>query len=705
MLGFLSLALQVILLREFFVLFQGNEMTYGLFLAAWLFWGGLGSLLAHRLKASAGRIPNLICLVVLLSPVCLAGLRLSPLALGILPTEMMGPAVMSAFALALALLLGFPLGIVFVAAVRREGGDAAYVYSLESLGAAAGGLTVHFLLIPHVSNWQVAGVIGLAAWGAIFLFSSGRGRLFLRLGAALASVLLILGDAPAQRLFWKPLELVAAQDTPYGKLQAVRTGRDVALYVNAVPVYSSADPSSAEEAVHFALLQRPQAGKALLLGGGAGGGLEEALKYPGLSLDYVELDPEIIRMSERTLPPEKTAVFRHPRVRIRHRDGRAFLAGNAVLYDAILLSLPEPSTAQLNRYYTREFFELAARRLAPDGVLSFRVPSAENYISPARARYLASLRWTLSSAFPEVEVVPGSTNIFLASRSSLSLDADTLGREVEKRGLQTTHVRAEMLKDRLNPLRVELLRQTLAAEPKRINTDLVPLCYYFANTLWASHFSGPENALLEFLFRVPRSRLVGYPLFLAFLIFFFLGLRGAKRTALVAPLALLGFSGIAFEVLIVLRFQTLYGAAYGSVALLLTFFMAGLWLGSRLSLGGSRVSRKSLLAVQGGLAVFPGLVMISLLFSMPKALLFLALLVFGFLSGRLFVQANRLYIQKEKDHGTGYGLDLLGSFLGAAAVSTVLIPLAGLMPTSLLLLGLNLLALAFLFTWPKSTFP
>jgi len=47
-----------------------------------------------------------------------------------------------------------------------------------------------------------------------------------------------------------------------------------------------------------------------------------------------------------------------------------------------------------------------------------------------------------------------------------------------------------------------------------------------------------------------------------------------------------------------------------------------------------------------------------------------------------------------KDQGRGYGLDLIGSFLGAAAVSTLLLPLSGLVPTAFFLLGLNMIAAA-----------
>ena len=699
LLGFLALSFQVILLREFSVHFQGNEMTYGFLLAGWLLWGGLGSLLAHRFKANGERFMPLLCVVLVLFPVGLAGLRLSRLPLGLLPTEITGLPLMLGFALALTLFLSFPFGMLFVAAAELRGEDASGVYRLEALGATAGGLVVHFLLIPHLSNWQAAALVGLVALALGLVGRAGKISPALPAAASLALLLLAFFDGPANRLYWNPLELIRTKDTPYGKLQAVRTDGEISLYINSVMAYSTADPSSAEEAVHFALLQRPNARRALLIGGGAGGGLEQGLKYPGLLLDYVELDPEVIRMSKELLPPEKSAVFSNPRVRIFSQDGRAFLSRTKERYEAVLLDLPEPSTAQLNRFYTRQFFALAGSKLTPDGLLSLRVPSAENYISPARQRFLCSLYQTLKVVFPEVEVVPGGTNIFLASASPLTLAAETLNHDLEKRGIRNTYVRPELLRDRLNPFRVEWLRRTLTQGPLAVNSDLNPLCYFFVSILWASQFRGLEAGSLEFLSRLPPLILLGLPLALAFLLLLFLRLRSRPDASLLVPLSLLGFSGIAVEILVLIWYQTLYGAAYGRIALLLASFMAGLWLGSTWSQKWRRPSLAQVKRIQAGLCLLVGLILFGFRARPPQFALFGVLLIFGVLSGSLFITANRLFIKNRKDLGTGYGLDLLGSFVGALAASAFLIPLAGLPLTAALLLGLNVLAMFFLLSF------
>ena len=50
LLGFFALASQVLLMREFAAHFYGNEVVFGVLLAAWMFWTGLGSILAARIR-------------------------------------------------------------------------------------------------------------------------------------------------------------------------------------------------------------------------------------------------------------------------------------------------------------------------------------------------------------------------------------------------------------------------------------------------------------------------------------------------------------------------------------------------------------------------------------------------------------------------------------------------------------------------------
>jgi spermidine synthase len=68
----------------------------------------------------------------------------------------------------------------------------------------------------------------------------------------------------------------------------------------------------------------------------------------------------------------------------------------------------------------------------------------------------------------------------------------------------------------------------------------------------------------------------------------------------------------------------------------------------------------------------------------------------GYLGGDLFVTANRLFLEQKENFGIGYGLDLMGSFLGALVTSSILIPIVGLVPLTQYLLLANSFCLLFL---------
>jgi hypothetical protein len=77
--------------------------------------------------------------------------------------------------------------------------------------------------------------------------------------------------------------------------------------------------------------------------------------------------------------------------------------------------MPEPSSGQTNRFYTRELFASCVRRLAPDGVLGFRLRGAENLWTPPLARRTASIHRALAGVFDDVLLLPGSALIVLAT--------------------------------------------------------------------------------------------------------------------------------------------------------------------------------------------------------------------------------------------------------------------------------------------------
>lgn len=697
-LGFMAASFQVYLLREFSAQFYGNELNYGFVLASWLLWGGLGSLMAgsrkkpfttEALAAAYTIIPDLLFAGFL-------ALRFSRHLLGRLPGEAVGTTPALAFALGLSLLVSFPLGACFVINARLGGGDGSRVYFLESLGAAVAGAAVQFILVPSLPNWTGTGIMAFICAAASVITLRPKRPLIHLAAAALVATAFITTDMPLHKLAWKPLDLIESSDTRFGKLQVFMTGSQLTLASNGLPLFSYPDPAAAEETVHFALPQRPGPGKVLLVGGGAGGAAAEVLKYPGVALDYVELDPGVIQAALRHLPEEAREALQSARVKIIHDDGRRYIKRATGLYDAVLVSLPEPASAQVNRFYTVEFFREVKRILAQNGVLSFTAPSSENYLGPDLARFLAGLAGTLRMVFSDVGMIPGGNCVFLASDGPLTTDPDELADRLERAGINNMFVTRAALRDRLSPMRVEYINSRLRTGGISVNRDLTPVGYFFHSIWWASQFKGPEAAVLRFFAGQTIFRVLDLPLILIAVLLLVPAAAGRRpASASLVPVAVLGFTSIVVEISIIMAFQALFGYLYGTIALLLGSFMAGLALGSMAAIRKGTVSPKDMWMIQALKTALLGLILLSLGRTNAEFLPFLFLGLEGVLSGRLFVTANRLYQKSERRPGAAYSVDLLGSFLGALIAASIIIPLWGVPALMGRLLALNIVVLVF----------
>jgi spermidine synthase len=677
-LGFLALSIQILILREFSVQFAGNEITFGIMLGAWLLWTGIGSLLGSVFKFTQTKFSGFYYTVILVFPLCFIGLRMIRFLFKAGPGEMMGLFPIITSALLISILICLPLGILFVFNTQFLKGKISTVYLMEALGSSAGGIVVYFFLIPHLSNWKSAGLIGLISGLIIFAVFLNKKKIFLLILIFLMMSAFWILDFPMQKLYWKPFSLAASKDSPYGKLQIVKTEEQITLYNNHSKVYSYPDLSSAEQAVHFALLQKPEAKNVLLIGGGFAGSLRQILKYPHTTVDYVELDPEVIRLSVRFIPELKKYIHNHPRINVYYEDGRVFIKNTKKTYHVIILNLPPPETAQLNRFYTQEFFQIIKNKLHPDGVFSFQVPSAENYISPQLRDFLSCLYFTLHSVFNEVKIVPGSSNVFLASSHIKALDPDILSHQIKELELHNKYVSPYILRARLSPLRVQSLREKIKSGEKRVNKDLFPISYFYNSVLRSTQFRGIETRLLSFLSKKGHFWLLDFPLMIFLGILIIIGIKKKKNYFYLTPLILIGLTSIAVEIIVIIAFQTVYGYIYQTISILFASFMAGVALGAYISTKIKKVNLNHLIVIQ-----FQSLLLLLMLFlsikQTPPQLFFLIfLLLLGTVGGEMFVVSNQLYLKKNLNYGLGYGLDLIGSFLGAITISSVLIPLVGL---------------------------
>lgn len=729
---------QVVLLRELMVCFGGNEVAIGVALSTWLLWTAVGSGLLSRLARDRDPRRTMAVLqltTALLLPCTVIAVRASRSMFHAIPGEVLGPVPMlltsvgalSAFCCASGWLFAAGARLLTVLAESSGAASIGAMYLLEAAGSAVGGMIASLSLLPYLDSLQIVMLLGIAnvAAAAFLLLPQSRFRTsaYVILLLLVPALLVFAGRLNRRTLAaqWPGFSLVASANSRYGSLAVLENETGKTIVENGLPIVSVPDPQAAEETVHFALLQHSAPRSLLLIGGGLNGSLQQALRHPTMErVDYVELDPEILRLARRHLPAEWRAAG-DPRVHVHSMDGRLFLKTTRQSFDVIIASLPDPQTAQLNRFFTREFFQEAARRLTPGGVLSFQLHASENYISPELGQLLRCVRQTLSQSFADVAVIPGDTAVFLASTSSgmLTTRPEELVSRLRARRLQTTYMREYYLPFRLASDRVADLEQQLAPQPgTRVNGDFTPVAYYFDVVLWSGQFSEAYRKLFVALADVPYPRALAVLLLLMLLGAGLVGWRAGgdrRRGSAAFCVAAMGFTLLALEVLLLLGFQALHGYLYHQLAIIIAAFMAGMALGSWLALRFLREARwvapRSLLrwlAVTQVLAMLSPLVLYGTLAALTSvgsatwsavignAVFSLLALFAGALGGWQFPLANRIYFDEQETArpGTLYAVDLAGACAGALLISAYVVPVFGFLKTGEVIALVNLVPAA-----------
>jgi len=155
-----------------------------------------------------------------------------------------------------------------------------------------------------------------------------------------------------------------------------------------------------EALVQPAMLAHPEPRRVLVLGGGEGAALREALRHPGVTRAVmVDIDGELVGLCREWLPGFHAGAFDDPRTELVFADGRDWLAAQPDRdLDVIIVDLPEPlEEGPALKLFTQEMYELARRKLAPGGVLAAQSGSAG-----VHGRLMADLHATLGAVFPRV---------------------------------------------------------------------------------------------------------------------------------------------------------------------------------------------------------------------------------------------------------------------------------------------------------------
>lgn len=712
--GFAAAGGQVVLLREAMMVAGGNELIAGLALCCWMVGTAAGSALSGwllgRRRATSGPADVCAALLVAMAP----GLPLSLWTMARV-REIAGPEAGEALGLlpavavcvAACVPLGLIVGATFPAFCRlfREGRGpsldgaraAAMVLAIEGLGFAAAGALYGMVLVGHVSPGTALVSLGVL----VCLATMGLGRR--GLWSAPAAVLLVGAVAITPR-GWAPTSLfdegvVERSESRHGRIEVLAGEGQHDVVLNGVWAFSIPDLEAAERTVHPVLLHHPEPERVLLVGGAVTGALDEILKHPSVRhVDVVEFDPALVETARVHLPGPATRALDDPRVTMHYADARAHVARSEDRHDVVLVAMPDPDSAQLNRYYTVEWFELLRERIAPGGLVAVGVTGSATMLGPAQASYVASVRRSLAEVFPVVQAVPGDRTLLLGSEDAGALAAGSgeLAARLVERGITTRYVEPFGLEFELGPLRMDYLEQVLAeAEDTRVNRDLMPLCFFQDTVLWATAQSPRWR---ETMTRLGALR----PSWLSMAILAGALLHAASaavsrrnrcptRAAVPAAVAVVGGTGIVGELAVILAYQAAFGHLYHRIGVIVAAYMVGLAAGAWWMSRRSDAARcGSLVAIQLAMAVACGVLWLGSaqvgLAALPPLLepLFPGIVaVLGGIAGLHFPAAVGWHggggaaPGRPRSVGGLYAADLAGASAAALIASSLAIPLLG----------------------------
>ncbi len=691
-LGITTIITQLIVVREFLAVFQGNELIIGLILGCWMLLTGFGAWLASfhtptlPLTHSHTHFPYIVLLQLLTGILpLLTSLAISLSRALFFPSGVMTDPFSSLLVIFLTL-LPFCLvsGMLFPMLARdlSESFNKNLIhkaYSFESAGSMVGGLLFSLVLILFLKTYQcllILLVLNSILAFAISFTSGYKKTAFFILGIfiAVSSLLLVIDPERITASFiYKGQKILEIKDTPYGKLVVTRMEDQMNFYENGVPFISGNDPVTREEAVHYAMLLHPGPESVLLISGGTGGTLDEILKYPVSKVDYVEINPWLIHMVDEYLPLNNDA-----RIRVINRDALRFLSTGSSAYDVIILNTPEPFSAEMNRYFTVDFFRTLKEKLNPGGLVSLSLPASVNYLSEEAGRLHSVTYMSLAQIFQNIRIIPGGKDYFLASEENLE---KSLNKIILEKKIDNLYVNQYYLDDEQIMKRSDVIMQNIQHDVP-VNSDLKPYAYFLYLRYWMSHFRTQTWIIPSLLVII--------------LILFFIFLSPVNIGLFTG-----GFSSSSLVFLLLLWFQVIFGNIYQMTGVIFALFMAGLvagsWYRPKLIKEANLRSFLFILSIMAvTAAVIAAVLLIPHLSTAFSWLLMIIILIFTFVTGTImglqFAIANSIRSESIlKASGQSYSADLIGSAIGVILVSIYVIPLIGLVQTSLVITGINLM--------------
>ncbi len=716
--GISGIVAQTLLIRELLVVFEGNELSLGLILGNWLILEATGSyLVGKKIEYIKDKILNFVVLQILFSLSFFISVWLTRSTKLLLKIPFGVSLGVDLIFLITILILFFPSiihGALFTYSAKILQQDEeknvvkiSKVYIFETLGTIFGGIIFTYILIKFFSSFQIVFIIFLLnILSCIALsFINLKNKKVLGITSLTSFLFFVLIFFNLQNYvekktiskFWSGQEVIYYKNSIYNNIVVTKQNQQYNFFVNSYPIFSVPyiDKMFVEEVVHIPLsiIKKPK--RVLILGKGAGGIINELLKYENLSIDYIELDKDLLEtfkiLSVDILKKELNSL----NVSLYYLDGCYFLKNTETKYDFVFIGFSEPKDLQINRFFTLEFFKILKSKISDEGIVTFQLPGSYVYLSKQLAELNKCVISTAKNVFKFVNVLPGDYNIILCSNADITIH---LAPEKVISGLKEKNILVDFLNEkyleyRLNKEKINWFNHQLEDTNVKLNYSFLPSAVFYSINYWTAKLSPKFFKYFNKIQTLKEKTFIFYLLvsilILTMIIFLFTKNSTAVSSTYIAIST--GCVSMLLNLTLIFSFQVLYGYIYYQIALLSSFFMLGSILGAYLAVKHLRNLKLM------GLEIF--ILLLSVLFFLllktikdfsnnkilyfvfPYIFLILSVLV-GSFSGIEFPILNKILIENSVSNissivGKIYAFDLLGGWVGAILGSIVIFPIFG----------------------------
>lgn len=339
------------------------------------------------------------------------------------------------FVLSVGFLIGFEIPLVMRIIEQNRiklKANLAIVYAMDYIGAFIGAIIWVKYLLKHYPLTEISFIVAgfnfaVALLTVLYFIHTKviKHRLIALISVVVTASILLVGYVNnrdisgllEQRFYDDPIVHKETSKYQHMVITENKVTGDIRLYINGNTQFSSLDEKRYHDLlVHPVMSLDKNAKNVLILGGGDGLALREVLKYKNVdSITLVDLDPEMVRLASENkyITKLNENSFSDARLNIQKADGLesvnvkgVYLSNGEVnnngqvktewvatvdvytldadrfvsrlhdkKWDVIVIDFPDPSSVELSKLYSKQFYLKLKRQLSPIGFVAIQSTS------------------------------------------------------------------------------------------------------------------------------------------------------------------------------------------------------------------------------------------------------------------------------------------------------------------------------------------